>query len=155
MLDLYEEIKTLVTRLNTAQVEYAVCGGLALAVYGIPRTTVDIDLLIGKASLPKIQFLAQECGYNLKAEPMMFAQGKIEIHRFSKIDSETGDILSLDLLLVSSEIEQVWKSRQEVSWESGKIWVVSREGLISLKSFRGSGQDLDDIKKLKEELYES
>jgi len=126
-----------------------------LAVYGIPRATVGIDLLIAKASLPEIQSLAQELGYNLKAEPMIFAHGAIEINRFSKIDSETGDILSLDLLLVSSEIEQVWKSRQEVSWESGKIWVVSREGLISLKSLRGSGQDLDDIKKLKEESYES
>ncbi len=37
MLDLYEELKTLISRLNAAKVEYALCGGLALTVYGIPR----------------------------------------------------------------------------------------------------------------------
>jgi hypothetical protein len=31
-----------------------------------------------------------------------------------------------------------------------EAWVVSREGLIYLKSLRSSGQDLDDIQKLKE-----
>jgi len=29
--------------------------------------------------------------------------------------------------------------------------LVSRDGLITLKSMRGSGQDLDDIRRLKEE----
>jgi hypothetical protein len=42
-------------------------------------------------------------------------------------------------------------SRREVEWEDGKLWLVSREGLITLKSLRGSGQDLDDIQRLKEE----
>jgi hypothetical protein len=38
----------------------------------------------------------------------------------------------------------------EVEWEGGKLQVVSQEGLITLKSLRMSGQDLDDIKQLKE-----
>ena len=44
----------------------------------------------------------------------------------------------------------VWETRREVEWEAGKLWVVSREGLIALKSLRGSGQDKDDIRQLKE-----
>jgi hypothetical protein len=37
----------------------------------------------------------------------------------------------------------------------GKLWAISREGLIRLKSLRGNAQDLDDIQKLKEETDES
>jgi len=62
---------------------------------------------------------------------------------------QSGDLFSLDFLLVTPEIDSVWRSRREVEWEEGKLWLVSREALITLKSLRGSGQDLDDIKKNK------
>ena len=151
MLDLYEELKTLVSRLNTAKAEYALCGGLALAVYGIPRATVDIDIMVQRAKLEEVHNLVRELGYIMKARPMTFAQEAIEIHRVSKIDPESGDLFSLDFLLVTPEIDSVWRSRREVEWEDGKLWLVSREGLITLKSLRGSGQDLVDIQRLKEE----
>lgn len=151
MLDLYEELRILVGKLQESKIEYALCGGLALAVYGLPRATIDIDLLITKDSLADVQTIAQELRYTLKAAPMEFAKGVIEIHRVSKIDPESGDLFSLDFLLVTSEIDSVWRSRREVEWEDGKLWLVSREGLITLKSLRGSGQDLDDIQRLKEE----
>jgi hypothetical protein len=151
MLDLYEELRILVGKLQESKIEYALCGGLALAVYGLPRATIDIDLLITKGSLADVQTIAQELRYTLKATPMEFAKGVIEIHRVSKIDPESGDLFSLDFLLVTSEIDSVWRSRREVEWEDGKLWLVSREGLITLKSLRGSGQDLDDIQRLKEE----
>jgi hypothetical protein len=154
MLDLYAELKSLITRLNEFKIDYALCGGLALALYGIPRATVDIDILVQKESLGKAQTLTRELGYIMKANPMAFAQGAIEIHRVSKKDKETGDWFSLDFLLVTFPIQDVWKSRQEVEWEEGKLWVVSKAGLIFLKSLRGSGQDLDDIQKLKGGLGE-
>ena len=60
-------------------------------------------------------------------------------------------MLSLDLLQVTPALLPVWESRKEVAWENGTLWVVSRDGLITLKSMRGSGQDLDDIRRLNEE----
>ena len=155
MLDLYEELKLLVAELEERKIDYALCGGLALAIHGIPRATVDIDILIPKILLNNVQGLAIELGYTQIAEPMIFARGAVEIHRISKIDPDTRDLLSLDLLLVTPEIETVWSSRQEVGWEKGKLWVVSRNGLIALKSLRASGQDQDDVRKLKEESDET
>jgi hypothetical protein len=155
MLDLYEELKAFVGRLNEAKINYALCGGLALALYGIPRATVDIDILIEKEYRDQVQALTRELGYIIEAEPMTFAEGAIEIHRVSKKDVETGYWLSLDFLLVTPAIEKVWDGRKKAEWEEGKLWVVSREGLIHLKSLRGSGQDLDDIQKLKEGTDES
>jgi hypothetical protein len=155
MLDLYEELKVLVSRLENAEIQYALCGGLALAIYGIVRSTVDIDLMIQKDSVEKVEALARELGYTMRAQPMTFARGEIEIRRISKNDPETGFWLSLDLLLVTPRIQEVWDGRQELDWEGGKIWVVSRRGLVSLKALRDSGQDRDDIQKIQEELDEN
>jgi hypothetical protein len=151
MLDLYDEFNKVVTLLAEHTIDYALCGGLALAVYGIPRATIDIDLLIMPESLETVMPLARELGYKKETLPMRFTDRGIEIRRVSKIDQDSGDILMLDLLLVTPAILPVWKSRKEVAWEHGTLWVVSRDGLIALKSLRGSGQDLEDISRLKKE----
>ena len=151
MLDLYDEFNKVVTLLAEHTIDYALCGGLALAVYGIPRATIDIDLLIMPESLETVMPLARELGYKKETLPMRFADRGIEIRRVSKIDQDSGDILMLDLLLVTPAILPVWKSRKEVAWEHGTLWVVSRDGLMALKSLRGSGQDLEDISRLKKE----
>ena len=155
MLDLYEELRSLIKRLDQDQIDYALCGGLALALYGIPRATLDIDILIQKEVLKKLKTLARGLGYIMQANPRAFARGVIEIYQVSKKDEETGDWFSLNFLVVTPSIQKAWDTRQEVAWEEGKLWVVSREGLIFLKSLRGSGQDLDDIKRLKEGSDES
>jgi hypothetical protein len=149
VLDLFEELKNLITRMNVAKRAYALCGGLALAIYGVTRATVDIDVLIPKDSFAEILPIAEELGYRLQATPMKFKGGAIEIHRVSKIDPETGDLFSLDFLFVTPHLERIWKTRLPVLWEGGALWVVSREGLIALKEMRDSGQDRDDIQRLK------
>ena len=44
--DLIAELEQLVDALHADAAEYALCGGLALAVHGHPRATKDIDLLV-------------------------------------------------------------------------------------------------------------
>jgi hypothetical protein len=150
VIDLYEELKTLVGKFDEAKIDYALCGGMALAIYGIPRATLDLDLLIPQEALGEASQIAQESGYTFIARPMVLASGAILIHRFSKKDAETGFWVSLDFLFVTPSLEDVWKERKVLEWEGGKIKVVSRAGLMSLKSLRKSGQDLEDIARLKE-----
>ena len=154
MLDLYEELNGLIRELNRAKTEYALCGGLALAVYGITRATIDIDVLVDRESLPGIMSITKDLGYQITAAAMKFKGGTIEIHRVSKIDPETKDLFSLDFLVATPALNSVWEGRRQVKWGRKKLWVVSREGLIALKLQRGSGQDLDDIKKLEEVFNE-
>jgi hypothetical protein len=151
MLDIHEEFRNLVTVLDEEKIEYALCGGMAMAVHQRPRMTIDIDLLIEEESLERIIAIAKAQGYNIRGLDMSFAKGAVEIRRVSKIDSEAGDLLSLDLILVTPPLRQVWESRLEAQWENGTFSVVSRDGLIALKRFRSSGQDLDDIKALEEQ----
>ena len=149
MLDLYEELVALIDALESKRIDYAVCGGLAMAIWGLPRATVDIDLLIEGESLTAVEEVAALLGYTFKANPMSFSSGAIVIHRVTKIDPDGGDVLMLDLLLVTPAVADAWENRTRVEWDQGLMSVVSREGLAKLKSFRASGTDLDDIERLK------
>ncbi len=148
-MDLLLELKELTKKLNAVNVEYALCGGLAMAIYALPRATLDIDILIEESSLEIVRRAVRELGFSIDAAPMEFQNGKIRIHRVSKSETDTGEMLSLDLLMVTPEIAGVWENRRIVHWEAGKLCVVSPAGLIFLKSLRKSGQDQDDIELLK------
>lgn len=150
MLDLIEELRSILSRLEAAGIEFAVCGGLAVAIHARPRATLDVDLLLPRDQLERTREAARELGYGVDATPMTFAGGAIEIHRLSKPDPETGDLLSLDLLIVTPALDAVWASRERVRWEHGSLPTVSRKGLIEMKRLRGSGQDLDDIQALED-----
>ena len=126
-----------------------------MAVYDHARATIDIDILILSESFESVIAIAKELGYTIRGLEMSFAKGAIEIRRVSKLHSTTGHVLSLDLLLVTPEIHSVWQSREKTEWEGGKLSVVSREGLISLKKLRGSGRDMDDIAALQEDLSDA
>ena len=69
--------------------------------------------------------------------------------RVTKIDIEDDERLPLDLILVTPVVEMAWATREKTRWEGEDLWVVSREGLVAMKSLRGSGQDQDDMQKLK------
>lgn len=148
MLDLFQELKGIISALEQRKIPYALCGGLAVAIHVQARATVDIDLLILPESLAPATKAVAAIGYVIPAKPMAFARRAIQIHRISKVEAKSGDAISLDLLLVTPTISRVWKTRKKVDWEYGKISVVSRSGLVFLKSLRKSGIDRDDIKRL-------
>ena len=90
--------------------------------------TEDIDFLVEEHSLPRIRELTQQMGFRWNSTP---------------------------LLLVTPSTAPAWASRHEVTTDFGPIRVCSPAGLIHLKSLRRSGQDEDDIQRLKEVNHES
>jgi hypothetical protein len=148
MLDLYDEFAALVAALEAANADYAICDGMAMAIHGLPRATVDVDLLVPPTAVELVFAKAYDLGFTFLADPMTFAGGAVEIRRATKIDAASGDTLSLDALIVTAATEPVWNDRIRVRWERGELWVVSRHGLANLKRLRGSGQDRDDIEQL-------
>ncbi|RJP27514.1 MAG: hypothetical protein C4527_13030 [Candidatus Omnitrophota bacterium] len=153
-MDLLKELKELLRQFEDQQIDYALCGGLAMAVYAFPRATLDIDILIEPQSLESVRSIANQLGYTIDVGSMEFNAGAIRIYRFTKIHEASADAIPLDLLLVTPQIKEVWNDRCHVEWNEGQLSVVSPEGLIALKSLRGSGQDQDDIKKLREIIDE-
>jgi hypothetical protein len=150
MIDLLAELRAILERLDKEQVPYALCGGIAMAIHGYPRATVDIDLLVPPENLPGVLEAVRPLGFDIPANPMSFRGGTVEIRRISKV--RPGEpVLCLDILLVTPTLQEAWKSRLKMTWDFGTISVVSREGLIALKMLRGSGRDQDDIKQLRGE----
>jgi len=148
-MELLEELKNLSEKLDRTGIEYALCGGLAIAVYAKPRATLDIDIMIETSLLSKAKMAVKELGFDLSGAPMEFQDGAVIIHRFVKINETSGESLVLDLLMVTPKTKKAWEGRVTVEWEGGPLKVVSPQGLILLKSLRGSGQDKDDIEYLR------
>jgi hypothetical protein len=148
MLDITDELRKLTAKFDEEKIEYALCGGMAMGVHGFARTTIDIDLLVLSESVEAAIAIARDLGYTIRGKDLSFKNGAIEIRRVSQIDQESGDLLPVDFLLVTLELREIWDSRTEAEWEGGRLSVVTREGLIKLKRWRNSGQDLADIEAL-------
>ncbi len=149
-MDLLIELKNIIEAFNAEKIDYALCGGLALAVYARPRATLDIDIMVEPEWIEKIKQMVERLGFNIPATAMTFRGGAVKIHRMTKIDNESGEHLVLDLLIVTPETMLAWDSRVSVEWDGGELKVLSPKGLMMLKSLRKSGQDMDDIEYLKE-----
>jgi len=145
-LDLRDELDALTKSLDGAGVPYAVCGALALAVHGHPRATKDIDLLVEPEQLETVKALARTHGFVLEALPMTFSGSGITMHRLLRIKG--GQVLTLDLVLGDGPLAAVWASRERHETPRGPVWVVSRQGLVTMKLAAGRPQDLADLARL-------
>ena len=148
-MDLLEELKKLSLKLDQAGIDYALCGGLAIAIYAKPRATLDIDIMIDPNFLPETKKAVQKLGFTMSSAPMKFNDGAVIIHRLSKVDKNSGEYFVLDLLIVTPETKKAWDTRLTIEWEGSPLKVVSPQGLILLKSLRNNGQDQDDIEYLR------
>lgn len=148
MFDLAEELDSIRNVLSERGIEFAVCGGMAMAIHGFTRATEDLDLFVRPEDVDVIEGIVAALGYTIKAHPMTFSGGAMKIRRVSRIDRTDGDTLTLDLLLVTPETSHVWETRQVLTWRDRPFPVVSRDGLITLKRYRSSEMDLVDIGRL-------
>jgi hypothetical protein len=123
-----------------------------MAIHGLPRATMDIDLLVLADDVEKIWGIAGTLGYDIEGLPLHF---DIEIRRISKIDGVSKNLTTLDLLLVGEGIRDVWDDRRSVEWDEGSTSVVSVDGLVKMKLMAGRKRDLEDIEKLREASNES
>ena len=142
------ELRALAAKLLEENIPYALCGALALAVHGHPRATLDIDLLALSGSGERIRQCARTCGFTLEAAPMQFVGGTVRIQQLSKVAAGSEDVLMLDVLSLSAEIERDIKV-ETFEWQGALLRTVSRESLARLKRLRGSAQDMADLEKLR------
>jgi hypothetical protein len=62
-VDLFEELRSLIVRLQADEIEYALAGALAVAVYGAPRATTDIDIIVREEDLEAMRVVARDPGF--------------------------------------------------------------------------------------------
>jgi len=152
MLDLYEELKKILSCFEEKQIDYALAGGLAFSLYARPRATMDIDLVIKSDDWKNVHSAMKSLGYMESALPMTFVGGQVKMRRLTRVEKGKTDLIVVDFLLAKSGVvKKILSERVAKQWEGGKIWLVSRKGLVRLKQLRSSKQDKLDIEELKDE----
>lgn len=144
-VDLYGELRNLIAEMESAGVGYALCGGLAVAVHGFVRATVDIDLIIRKSDLAKAKAAAQKAGFIFDSGVLPIPIGPFEVHRVAKVVGE--DVLMVDFL-INLKDKGFWKRREFREWEGGRLAVLRKDALIEMKGSSKRGKDRIDINEL-------
>lgn len=147
-LDLIAELQALIGAFEREGVQYAVCGGLAVAVHGHPRATMDIDVLVRSEQLADAMAVVRGAGFDVPGRRMVFglrSGAPREVQRLSKLDPDTNALMSVDMIVVGDSLESVWAGRVVAPWQGHDVWIVSRDGLIAMKRIAGRPQDLADI----------
>ena len=147
-MNLFDELVLVVSALDRSSIDYALVGGLAVGVWGAPRATKDIDLLIRPDDLDRAKESLRQVGYSLEALPMQFSDG-MRMQRVSKVGA--GELMTVDFILVDANLEPAWQSRSRRDTDVVSISVISRDALIAMKLSAGRPQDQADVIKLTEQ----
>ena len=146
-MDLFEELMGVVGELEHDAIEHALVGGLAVAVWGAPRATKDIDLLVLPDDVERAVAAAARRGFDVRALPMTFRDG-MELSRVSRV--EGGGVTTVDIIHANALLAPAWSSRVRIDAGGKGLWVVSRDALIAMKALAARPIDLADIEKLRE-----
>jgi hypothetical protein len=148
-LNIKDELFLVTGALERASIDHALCGGMAVIIHGYPRLTRDIDLLLREEDLERAREALEDLGYTLPSGILPFDLGKPterKVFRVTKVEGK--DHMTLDLVLVSPFLEDVWRGRERHLVEGRTLRVVSREGLAKMKRAAGRPQDLADLSQL-------
>jgi len=147
--DVIATLDAVVDALNTANVAYALCGGLAVNLHGHVRATRDIDLLLPLDQLDPARSALRPLGFHIDAGPIPFSSGTDRERVLYRVSRILGTQLStVDLMIVTPVLEPVWASRVRARWRSRDVWTVSLDGLARMKRLAGRPQDLADLDNL-------
>jgi hypothetical protein len=119
-------------------VEYAVCGGVALATYNYNRSTEDVDFLVSKKGFNRIVKYLVGKGFTFKQG----SKRNLYYHGATKR-------VSVDLL-VEGDVENKVKlpSPYIIREKRNGIYFVNLHALIAMKLLSGRDRDISDVKVL-------
>jgi hypothetical protein len=140
-------LSALIEKFKENEIRYALMGGLALGLWGVGRSTVDIDFLVDRGDLSRIDHIMQELGYECKFKSENVSQYVSPLKIYGEVDFlHAFREASLEMLVKAVE--------KEILEGSLKIKVLKPEDLIGLK-FQAiknnplrEQTDIEDIKAL-------
>jgi|GEM_PF-1563944 len=140
---LKDELFCLIKSFNDEGAEYVLCGSLALAVHGFVRAGDDIDLLVPQGSINRVIQLALMRGLTNVA---VKTKAGLRSHKLTK--GVGTDRMAVDVQELPDTLSEVWNARKMIKLGDVDCCMVSREGLIHMKSNSGRSQDRVDVERL-------
>jgi len=145
--DILRELLRVVSALESREIPYALCGGLAVAAHGYVRATTDIDIVVVKDDLDDVRSALKDAGFYIDNGIIPFPSLGFSFYRMAKILEN--EVLMVDVLFADPE-SSMWQSRTKVTFEDTDIWVLSKSELIKMKSSSERTKDKLDIEQLME-----
>ena len=127
------------------EVRYIVIGGIASVLYGVPRATFDLDILIDATpeNTQRLLDALLEAGMGTASLTNVNEILSNEITIFKdrvRIDVQTST--------PGLSFQDAWAHRNTLEYQGQQFYVASREDLIASKKAAGRTVDLDDVRLL-------
>jgi hypothetical protein len=147
-----EELYRLAEAFAENRLEYAVCGGLAVAIHGRPRLTVDIDIVVAAQDIERAAEIAASVGFDDVFGWVHLPSSKLGIDRLYRLNKFSGvEFLTLDLLEADSSKNAIFSDRETFDVEGRSIQSLSRAALITMKRDSDRTKDRLDVELLNDE----
>ena len=148
-MDVYPEFRALFASLNRHGVEYVIVGAYALAHYGVPRATQDIDVLVHASPehASRVMAALDEFGFgDVGLTEQDFAQPHF-VFRLGRPPAQ------VDLLTVIPGVSwaEVWAHRSPGQYGDVPVSYIGREQFIRNKRASGRLQDRADAERLEDD----
>jgi hypothetical protein len=126
-------------------VRYVVIGGVASVLYGVPRATFDLDILIEATTENAQRLLAALVEAGFATATMTNAQDIVahEITVFSdrvRIDVQTRT--------PGVSFQDAWPRRRTITYQGQDFFILSKEDLIASKRASARQVDIEDVRLL-------
>ena len=151
---IYEE---LFKKLFDKKVQYVLCGGLAVNIYGIPRMTADIDVLLDfdVNNLQNFKNALHELNYSALL-PVPIEHLSEKATRLKYITEKNliaysffpaaGAHMSIDVLIdCPVHFDELWTQKTARKVDDYEIYLASVDHLIEMKQYCDRMQDQQDI----------
>ena len=144
-------------KLAQQKIRYLICGGLAVNIYGIPRMTADIDILLDftEKNLEKFETSIKLLKYQstIPLSIRTFVSKKEREKAISEKNliaysyfNSLSNYMNLDVLIDTPFLfEDMWIEKEERLIEGVSVNIVSVEHLIAMKKYSNRKQDIDDV----------
>ena len=147
-----DQLQSVFASFQKNDVRYLVIGGIAAVLYGVPRATFDLDILIEptKENAQKLLNALIEIGFGTAQMTSAEEIVETEITIFT-------DRVRLDVQTFTPGIrfEDAWPRRVTMTYAGQELAVVSLADLIKSKTAAGREVDLEDVRILTSEEKES
>ena len=126
-------------------VKYIVIGGIASVLYGVPRATFDLDILIEATPENAKRLLQALLDAGLGTASLTSADDLLshEITMFK-------DRLRVDVQTSTPGLtfQEAWVRRRTVAYQGQEFFILSRDDLIRAKRAAGRDVDMEDVRLL-------
>lgn len=149
------EIFYIIKELSKSQVRCSIVGGYAVALHGVIRGTIDLDLVLDHEEDQFVRCEAVLLSLGFKSRLPVSAK---EVFHFRKeyIQNRNlvawsfynpSDPLAVIDIVITHDLRQMKSIARKV--KNGSVPVISLQDLIAMKEASGRPQDIEDVKSLK------